>query len=58
MRKEISKIQADRKVKKDPKEKGGKILNKEERNLRVKAIRVEKNALKRGFKFSKGKVFD
>jgi hypothetical protein len=33
-----------------PTEKGGKrkLVNKEERKVRVKAIRVEKNALKRG----------
>jgi hypothetical protein len=36
----------------DPKEKGGgQIVNKEERKVRAKAIRVEKNALKRGYKF-------
>jgi hypothetical protein len=45
MKKEISKIQADRKVKLDPKGKGGKRVNKEERKARKKAIRFETNAL-------------
>ncbi len=40
----------------DPKEKGGKRINKEERKVREKAIRFETNALKRGHKFCKGKV--
>jgi len=46
-------------VKMDPKKRGErKPVNKEERKVRVKAIRVAKNAWKRGHKFCKGRVFD